>query len=57
MATIIVQPEDWIGDVVTIPVDEYIELQQEVKFLRILESYGIDNWEPYQLAVRDWRSL
>lgn len=54
--TIIAQKGDWENDTVTIPVDEYITLQQEVKFLRYLESHGVDSWEGYEMAIESWRN-
>lgn len=56
MTKIIPQEDDFANDAVTIPVDEYIALCQEVKFLRYLESHGVETWEGYELAVKAWRA-
>ncbi len=53
--TIVPQESDFENDTVTIPVDEYLHLLNEVKFLRYLEHIGVDNWEGYQEAIKVWR--
>lgn len=52
---IIPMEDDYLNDTVTIPVEEYIQLQEENKFLRYLERFGVDNWEGYQDALKAWR--
>lgn len=47
---------DWEADTVTIPVSEYITLLEENKFLRVLESRGLDSWDGYDDALKAWRS-
>lgn len=54
---IIPQPEDWENDTVTIPVSEYIQLTEEIKFLHILESMGVENWEGFEDALKEWRDF
>lgn len=48
--------DDVMNDTVTIPVDEYIALHEEVKFLRYLHNLGVEEWEGYALAVKAWRN-
>jgi hypothetical protein len=55
MSVIIPQPDDMENDTVTIPVDEYLHMHDEIKFLRYLENNGVENWEGYDNAVLDWR--
>lgn len=53
--TVIPQEGDWEQDVVTIPVDEYIKLQEEAKFLHLLHQFGVDEWNLYEAALKMWR--
>lgn len=53
--TIIVRPEDWVEDVVTIPVTEYIHLKEEERFLRYLENNDIQEWEKFEACLEAWR--
>lgn len=46
---------DLEADTVTVTVDEYMTLLQEVKFLRYLEQFGIQEWEGFEQAVNAWR--
>lgn len=54
--TIIPMPGDMEADTVTITVDEYIDLQQRVKFLKYLFRFGVVEWEHYDLSLEHWRS-
>lgn len=56
MTTVIPQDDDFANDAVTIPVDEYLKLCEEVKFLRQLERHGVEMWEGYGLAFEAWRT-
>ena len=40
-------------ETVTIPKREYESLKEDASFLRKLESYGVDNWDGYDLACED----
>lgn len=54
--TIIKHDGDWENDTVTIPLDEYMLLLQEVKFLHALEKCGVETWEGFETAMRFWRA-
>jgi len=41
-------------ETVTISKDEYEELVEDVKFLRCLEAYGVNNWDGYEAAQEDF---
>lgn len=57
MVQVIIPAEgDWEQDNVTISVDEYITLLAESKFLKYLETLGIENWDGYQDALHQWRN-
>lgn len=47
---------DWEDDTVTIPVSEYLHLLSEVKFLRYLEHFDIEQWPKYQEVIQAWRT-
>ena len=40
-------------EMVTISKAEYDELKSDSKFLGLLRSYGVDNWDGYEFAIDD----
>lgn len=38
---------------ITVPLEEYLQLQDDSDFLRCLRNAGVDNWEWYGEAVRE----
>ena len=41
-------------DTVTIPIEEYEELQEDQNFLNALRAAGVDNWEGYEIALENF---
>lgn len=41
-------------DTVTILREEYEELLSDQKFLELLQAYGVDNWEGYDMAREEF---
>ena len=39
------------GEMVTITLEEYLELQDAVQLLHALRSAGVDNWDGYDMAI------
>lgn len=39
---------------VLIQTNEYLKLQQDAKFLRILEEHGVNNWDGYYGARQEF---
>lgn len=44
-----------MDDTITIPRSEYEEIKRNSYFLMCLESAGVDNWDGYEYAQRDYR--
>lgn len=40
---------------VSIPADEYEEMQRDLAFLNCLQNAGVDNWDGYEFAQEDFR--
>jgi len=38
------------GDVVTMSLEEYEQLESDSRFLNCLEMQGVDNWDGYEFA-------
>lgn len=38
----------------TITTERRIELEQAEEFLRLLQAFGVDNWQGYDIAVEQW---
>ena len=39
------------SEMVTIPLQEYLDLREALDFLDALRSAGVDNWEGYEFAL------
>ena len=39
------------GDTITIPVEHYDEILDDVRFLNALRAAGVDNWDGYDYAL------
>jgi len=44
---------DPAGELVTIPMSEYISLKEDRDFLNRLQAAGVDNWEGYDMACEE----
>lgn len=41
---------------VSIPETEYLELMQAKRFLTFLESFGVDSWDGYEEALKEFNN-
>jgi hypothetical protein len=44
-------------DTITIPMQEYKDLQRDSAFLLALEDAGVDNWEGYDIACETFQLM
>ena len=43
-------------ETITIPLEEYQDLQESSKFLSCLEAAGVDNWDGYDYALEEFQN-